>query len=171
VFCSPTHQNIIEGKKCYRLCRVAVVKGEKSYNFPPANPQEKPAKLVFADSFETTLMHFLTPCASIRSTPTSCLFLKFGTNEKEFPMYLISDTRPSQDDVNKYVNVVKSARAEVLSKRAAAKLRRKQDELVNNYTYTKEDIERNLQERETTGKTANLSLEQTRAELAVQGAR
>lgn len=85
-------------------------------------------------------------------------------------MYLVSDSRPSQDDVNKYVNVMKSARSEVLSKRAAAKLRRKQDELVNNYTYTKEDIERNLQERKTTGKTANLSLEQTRAELAVQGA-
>jgi RNA polymerase-associated protein RTF1 len=86
-------------------------------------------------------------------------------------MYLISDSRPTQDDVNKYVTVMKGARAEVLSKRAASKLRRKQDELVNNYTYTKEDIDRNLQERKTTGKTANLSLEQTRAELAVQGAR
>lgn len=87
-------------------------------------------------------------------------------------MYLISDSRPSQDDVNKFVNVTKSARAEVLSKRHAAKRRRQQDELVSSYTYTKEDIERNLQERKQSGKvTANLSLEQTRAELAVQGAR
>jgi RNA polymerase-associated protein RTF1 len=87
-------------------------------------------------------------------------------------MYLISDSRPSQDDVNKYMNVMKSARAKVLSKRQAAKLRRKQDELVNNYTYTKEDIERNLQERKKTGKTAaNLSLAQTRADLEVRSAR
>lgn len=87
-------------------------------------------------------------------------------------MYLISDSRPTQDDVNKFVNVTKSTRSDVLSKRQAAKLRRKQDELVSSYTYTKEDIERNLQERKKSGKTtANLSLEQTRAELAVQGAR
>jgi RNA polymerase-associated protein RTF1 len=58
-----------------------------------------------------------------------------------------------------------------LSKRHAAKIRRVQDELVGNYTYTKEDIERNLQERKQTGLTAaNLGLEQTRADLAVQSA-
>jgi RNA polymerase-associated protein RTF1 len=100
------------------------------------------------------------------------LVLKFGNNEKEFPMYLISDSRPSQDDINKYMTVVKSSRQQVISKRQAAKLRRKRDELVTTYTYTKEDIDRALEERKSSGITvANLSLEQTRVDLAVQSAR
>lgn len=99
------------------------------------------------------------------------LTLKFGSNSKDFPMYLISDSRPNEDDVKKYVNVQKTARARVLSKREASRMRRRQDDLVNNYTYTREDIEKNLRERKKTGKAAkNLGLEQTRAEIAVQGA-
>lgn len=32
-----------DGKKCYRLCQISkVMKGKKSYSFPPANPNEKP---------------------------------------------------------------------------------------------------------------------------------
>ena len=86
-------------------------------------------------------------------------------------MYLVSDSRPSEDDVSKLSSVLKSKRLGVLSKRAAAKLRRLQDDLVNNYTYTKEDIERNLHERKKSGKAAkNLGLEQTKLDTAVQGA-
>lgn len=83
----------------------------------------------------------------------------------------MSDSRPSQEDVNKYVNVVKSSRSRALSKRQASRLKRDQDTLVMNYTYTKEDIEKNLIENKKSGKTAaNLGLEQTRADLAVQSA-
>lgn len=86
-------------------------------------------------------------------------------------MYLISDSRPSVEDVNKFTTAVKAARSQPLSKRQAAKYRRQQDELVMNYTYTKEDIDRNLQDRKKSGKTAaNFGLEQTRADLAVRSA-
>mmetsp|Transcript_8457 Transcript_8457/g.13046 ORF Transcript_8457/g.13046 Transcript_8457/m.13046 type:complete len:313 (-) Transcript_8457:73-1011(-) len=86
-------------------------------------------------------------------------------------MYLISDSRPTQDDVTKYINVVKNSRDQVLSKREATKMRKTQDELVTTYTYTKEDIERNVKERKKTGAAANMGSEQARANLAVQSAR
>lgn len=35
-----------DGKKCYRLCQIVdVKKGKKNYNFPPANPREKPVSI------------------------------------------------------------------------------------------------------------------------------
>jgi len=87
-------------------------------------------------------------------------------------MYLVSDAGPTQADVVQYTSMQKNHRLDILTKRQAAKLRRKQDELVNNYTYTTKDIERNLEERKKTGKSiANLGLELANAGIAVQGAK
>jgi RNA polymerase-associated protein RTF1 len=138
------------GDKVYRLCEIVEVKhGEKSYKMPVADPQ--------------------------KDTPVSTniiLTLKFGKSSRDFPMYLISDVPPDESDVHKYVVNQKNFRLEVLSKRRANKLRRLQDELVTNYTYTTEDIERNLLKRRKQGKTlAKLGLEQTRLGVATQAAR
>ena len=82
------------------------------------------------------------------------------------------DAKPTEPDVNKYVSMQKNHRKEILTKREAAKLRRKQDELVNNYVYTTKDIEKNVAERKKQGKTlANLGLEQTKAGIATQAAK
>ena len=87
-------------------------------------------------------------------------------------MYWVSDAKPTEQDVSKYVSMQKNHRKEILTKRDATKLRRKQDELVNNYTYTTQDIERNLEERKKQGKTAaNLGLEQTNAAIATKAAK
>ena len=87
-------------------------------------------------------------------------------------MYWVSDAKPTEQDVAKYVSMQKNHRKEILTKRDATKLRRKQDELVNNYTYTTQDIERNLEERKKQGKTAaNLGLEQTNAAIATKAAK
>mmetsp|Transcript_10214 Transcript_10214/g.11385 ORF Transcript_10214/g.11385 Transcript_10214/m.11385 type:complete len:421 (-) Transcript_10214:312-1574(-) len=138
-----------DGKKCYRLCKIEDVKrGKKSYKFP-ATKGQKPI------------------------TTNKILILSFGSkNIKEFPMYLISDSRPNEEDLVKYINVVKGARDKVLSKKKASNLRRSQDDLVNNYTYKNEDIELILKERKKMpGVPKNLGSEQTRAELAVQSAK
>lgn len=100
------------------------------------------------------------------------LTLRVADSQKDFPMYLVSDAPPTEEDVGKYISMQKNHRKDILTKRQANKIRRKQDDLVNNYTYTTEDIERNLQERKKEGKTlANLGLEQTKASIAVQGAK
>jgi len=137
------------GEKVYRLCEIVGVEtGKKSYRFPVTQKHEKPI------------------------STNKMLRLKFGRSEKAFPMLLISDAPPAEIDVHKYITAQKNNRDEVLSKRRANKLRRKQDELVNTYTYTKEDIERNLQARKKEGKSlANLGLEQTKIAIAVQAAR
>ena len=100
------------------------------------------------------------------------LILKFGNNQKAFPIRLISDAKADEADVKQYVDTTKAQRGHVLFKKQANKLRRKQDDLVNNYTYTLEDIENNLRAKKKKGQTAaNLGLEQTRSAIALQGAR
>ena len=135
------------GEKMYRLCEIVnVTKGKKEYKFPSV-PNEKPV------------------------SSNKILHLRFGTNTREFPMYLISDSRPNEEDVNKFVTMEKTNRQDVMSRNKANRIRKHQDSLVNNYTYTKEDIELNLQEGKKGGKAlSNLALEQTRAGIAVQGA-
>ena len=91
-----------------------------------------------------------------------------------FKMITVSDHRPSADDVAKYVSQLKTERQsdDLLSKKSANKLRKRQDELVNNYTYTKEDIEKLIQEKKKRNKKAlNIGLEKTRIAIAVQAAR
>lgn len=137
------------GEKVYRLCEIVEVKHGDTYKMPVADPKrDKPI------------------------TTNILLTLKFGKSTRDFPMYLISDVPPDESDVHKYVVTQKNFRLEVLSKRRANKLKRLQDELVMNYTYTTQDIERNLQKRRKQGKSlANLGLEQTRMAVAVQAAK
>lgn len=100
------------------------------------------------------------------------LELEAAGNKKTFPMYLVSDAAPTEQDIALYISTQKNHRKPILTKRQAAKLRRKQDDLVNNYTYTTEDIEKNLEERKKQGKSlANLGAEQTKAAIAVQAAK
>ncbi len=89
-------------------------------------------------------------------------------------MITVSDHRPSADDVAKYVSQLKTDRLrdDILLKKHANKLRKKQDELVYNYTYTKEDIENLIKDRKMRSKKAsNIGLEKTRIGIAVQAAR
>ena len=136
------------GEKMYRLCEIVdVTKGKKEYKFP-VEPNEKPV-------LSKKILH-----------------LRFGTNVREFPMYLVSDSRPNEEDVIKFVTMEKTNRhTTVMSRNKAGRIRKRQDALVNNYTYTKEDIEFNVQEAKKSGKAlSNLALEQTRAAIAVTAA-
>lgn len=100
------------------------------------------------------------------------LKLKFGKNERFFPIKLVSDARIAQDDINQYVTAMKAVRQATLTRRDANKLRRYQDDLVANYKYTTADIEKNLREKKKKGIAAgNLGLEQSKAATAVQAAR
>ena len=88
-------------------------------------------------------------------------------------MLTVSDHRPTVDDVTKYVGHLKNERGShtLLTKKKANKLRKKQDELVNNYTYTKEDIEMLVKEKKKRNKkSANIGLEKTRVAIAVRAA-
>jgi RNA polymerase-associated protein RTF1 len=138
-----------QGEKVYRLCEIVDVKVDKrSYKFPLMNKNDTPI------------------------STNKLLRLKFGNNERDFPMNLVSDTPPTELDVQKYVTTQRNNRAECLSKRRATKLRRTQDHLISTYTYTTEDIERNLLQRKKEGKSmSNLGSAQTKIVMAVQGAR
>lgn len=138
-----------KNRKVYRLCEVVdVLAGSKTYKFPVTDKNSKPV------------------------STNKMIRVKFGNSSKEVPMFLVSDSPPTELDVQKYLTAQKNVRGAILSKRRAAKLRRLQDELVLNYTYTTEDIERNLQARKKQGKSlANLGLEQTKMAIAVQAAR
>jgi len=55
-----------------------------------------------------------------------------------------------------------------LSKKDANKMRKAQDDLVNNYTYTTEDIQKSIQERKTlSNRVNNIGAEKTKASIAV----
>ena len=100
------------------------------------------------------------------------LELKFGKSQRAFPIKLVSDAKITEEEVNQYVTAMKAVRQVPLSKREASRILRKREDLVLNYTYTDKDIENNLKERKKKGKmAARLGLEQTRAAIAVQGAR
>ncbi len=163
------------GKKCYRLCEIVDVKtGGVTYKFPVPNKTDKPvSRLVVRIVPTTRFSNHLSPHHHLQKiTSNKLLRLRFGSNEKDFPMYLVSDALPTEDDVTKYASAQKDKRLEVLSKRRANKLRRVQDNLVNNYTYSNEDIERNVKESKKKGKgLANMGLEQTRAKIGVEGAK
>ncbi|KAL3945672.1 MAG: hypothetical protein SGBAC_000240 [Bacillariaceae sp.] len=138
-----------QGKRCYRLCRIVDVQPAPKGSYAlPAVKKEKP---VVTDK---------------------ALRLQFGKNERIFLIKLISDNKATETDVNLFKTEMKNQRQQVLSRKEANKIRRKQDSLVSNYTYTTEDIESNLRKRKKKGSAiANLGLEQTRAAIAVQGAR
>jgi RNA polymerase-associated protein RTF1 len=164
-------------KKCYRLCEiVGVEKSRSEYKFPTTTSHEKPVSKHHATVKRIHLPQLLPLLANENAlreqiTTSKALRLKIGKNEKSFPMYLVSDSRPTEDDVRNYVSVQKASRQDVLGRREATRLRKKQDELVNNYTYTQADIEKNVAERKQTGKAlTNLGLEQTRVAIVLQAA-
>lgn len=100
------------------------------------------------------------------------LRLKFGENERGFPIKLVSDAKATESDIQQYINITKAGRQNVLTKKQASRMRRVKDDLVNNYTYTTQDIENNIRKKKEKGQTAaNLGLEQTRAAIAVEAAR
>ena len=90
-----------------------------------------------------------------------------------FKMITVSDHRPSSEDVGKYISQLKTDRLSdtILMKKKAIKLRKRQDNLVTNYTYTKEDIEKLVNEKKKRNKKAsNIGLEKTHIAIAVQAA-
>ena len=90
-------------------------------------------------------------------------------------MITISDSRPDEDDVVNFTTQLKNRRggaSDVLSKKEATSLRKKQDNLINNYTYTTEDIQKSIQVSKNMKKTiSNIGAEKTRVNIAVQAAR
>ena len=134
-------------KTCYRLCEIVGVETRPSaYRFPQVKKQ-KPI------------------------STNKVLNLKFGSQVKAFKMFLISDSRPTDDDISMLVNQLKNSRLnhEILSKKRARKLRKDQDRLVTNYTYTKADIEKSIAAKKKR-KVGNIGMEKTRVAIQVQGA-
>merc|ERR1719253_783709 len=134
-------------KTCYRLCEIVGVEARPSaYRFPQVKKQ-KPI------------------------STNKVLNLKFGSQVKAFKMFLISDSRPTDDDISMLVNQLKNSRLnhEILSKKRARKLRKYQDRLVTNYTYTKADIEKSIAAKKKR-KVGNIGMEKTRVAIQVQGA-
>lgn len=88
-------------------------------------------------------------------------------------MVTVSDHRPSSDDVIKLINQLKTDQLTdtLLTKKLATRLRKHQDELVTNYTYTKEDVDMLVSEKKKDGnKPSNIGLERTRIAIAIQAA-
>ncbi len=88
-------------------------------------------------------------------------------------MLTVSDHRPSADEVNQLITQLKIERLtdSILTKKSAIKLRKRQDELVMNYTYTKEDIDMLVTEKKKRNKKAsNIGYEKTRTAIAVRAA-
>lgn len=101
------------------------------------------------------------------------LQVSFGKFVKEFKMITVSDHRPSEDDVTQLVSQLMTERhsEHMLTKKAATKLRRRQDELVNNYTYTTEDINMLVKDKKKRShKSLNIGMENSRVDLSVQAA-
>jgi RNA polymerase-associated protein RTF1 len=139
------------GKKCYRLCRIiGVTTISKPYDLPAVGRNVKPVRT------------------------DKMLTLRFQKSVKDFYIKLVSDNKVDESDVNQYITAMKGARLddEILGKREATRIRRRRDELTTNYTYTKEDIDKNIKERKKKGQPmSNLGAEQTRVEIEVQAAR
>lgn len=89
-------------------------------------------------------------------------------------MVVASESRPVEDDLNKYVSQMKTERLgdELLTKKQAKKMRKSQEEISTNYTYTKDDIDMLVKEkRKRSKKSLNLGMEKTRTGIAVQAAK
>lgn len=83
-------------------------------------------------------------------------------------MVMVSDSPPTDDDVNDYINILKKNQIDLLSKNDAIKMKKTQDNLVNNYTYTNEDIEKAIEAKKYIDSTiGNIGAEKTRVTIAV----
>jgi hypothetical protein len=97
------------------------------------------------------------------------LKVKNGRHTSNIRMIMASDSRPNQEDVQNYMNQLKNVRSnEVLSKKMAVKIYNDQQDLVNTYQYTREDIERSVMEKKRNNKYSNIGMEKTRADTSVK---
>ena len=109
----------------------------------------------------------------IKVSTDKWLKLSFGKTVKEFKMLTVSDHRPSAEEVNQLITQLKIERLtdSILTKKSAVKLCKRQDELVTNYTYTKEDVDMLITEKKRRNKKAlNIGYEKTRIAIAVRAA-
>jgi hypothetical protein len=100
------------------------------------------------------------------------LNVSFGDSVKLFKISYISDTSPNEEEVRAHVSQLKNRReTNLLSKKDATKMRKLQDDLVNNYTYTTEDIQRAVEEKKSLSKKiSNIGADKTRTLIAVSAA-
>jgi hypothetical protein len=100
--------------------------------------------------------------------------LKFGGATKAFKMLTISDSKPTEDDVKMCLNQMKNRRGgsrDVLSKKEAKKMKKVQDNLINTYTYTVEDIQKSVEQKTNLSKKiSNIAAAKTKSDIAVKGA-
>lgn len=110
----------------------------------------------------------------IKVVTNKWLTLKFGEATKAFKMLSISDAKPDENDVRMCLNHMKNKRGGaryVLSKKEAIKMRKVQDNLINNYTYTVEDIQKSVEEKKNLSKKiSNIAAEKTKSDIAVKAA-
>lgn len=135
-------------KPCYRLCKIVEVVTKEEYSFPQIENQPR----VKTDKH---------------------LLLAFGQHTRQYKMVQVSEKRPTAEDVKNLVGQLKTNRMndEMLTKKAAAKLRKQQDNLVNHYVYTTEDIDRAVAAGKKLGKVSvNIAAEKTRVGIQVKGA-
>ena len=167
-------------KPCYRLCKITGVTSKNEYSFPPSENQ----KQVSSDFF--LLIHNTNPTCNrnmphhlemmsvvVQVVTDKWLQLSFGKTVKDFKMLTVSDHRPSADEVNQLITQLKIERLtdSILTKKSAIKLRKRQDELIMNYTYTKEDVDMLVTEKKKRSKKAsNIGYEKTRIAIAVRAA-
>ncbi|KAL7550388.1 hypothetical protein ACHAWF_013629 [Thalassiosira exigua] len=157
-------------KPCYRLCEITGIVTKSEYTFPSYENKKPYGVAVVAHLFDS--FHALIDVAQVSTD--KWLAVSFGKHVREFKMITVSDHRPSADDVTKLIGQLKTERQSesVLTKKAARKLRKRQDELVNNYTYTKEDVDRLVKEKKKRNKKAlNIAVEKTRIAISVQAAK
>jgi len=89
-------------------------------------------------------------------------------------MIVVSESRLDEDDLNKYISQMKTERLgdELLTKKQAKKMAKHSEDLRENYTYTKDDIDMLVKEkRKRSKKSLNLGMEKTRIGIAVQAAK
>lgn len=144
-------------RPCYRLCKiVGIVSKKEQYTIDDqSNQYPKPGG------------------ATGKLTETNkYLNVSFGDSVKLFKISYISDTSPNEEEVRAHVSQLKNRReTNLLSKKDATKMRKMQDELVNNYTYTAEDIQRAVEEKKSLSKKiSNIGADKTRTLIAVSAA-
>jgi len=137
------------GKPCYRLCKIIGIETKGSfYKFPNTQKGAKPV------------------------TTNKVLRLEIGENKRSQQMIQISDHKPTHAEVSYFISQCKNVRSyAILSKKAAVKILKEQTDYVNNYVFTNEDIEKNIQSSRKKNVIKNVGRDIARIELEVQSAR
>lgn len=133
-------------KMVYRFCKILGVEIKREYSFPKAPNQKKAI------------------------TTAKWLKVEFGKHTNCFRMITISDSPPEEAEVMKYIHQLKNSRKQALSKSQARLIKHAMFDTVNNYQYTKDDIDRVVQEKKKNIVARNIGLEKTRIEIEVLAA-